>query len=756
MSKKIQDYKISLFENALSSNHSQLKINNYFENIVTGKWQDEVLAYRNNKKEKTKIPAVTASGYFSGRKDSDLQEHSGLLVIDIDEKDQELPINSIRDSLKEIPEILAIHSSLGGKGLAVYFKIRRDKHFESFEAITKMLANDYNINPDMHCSNIGRLRFVSYDPDCYLNYGAQTWSYFENKENRISANEKQYSNIIYSENDINYILDQIKAKHINIAPDYYSWLRIAFALSDKLGDSGKEAFKIISAYYPGKQKITPEQQFEKCLKRGRSGVSIGTFFYFAKLAGCEIVSDRTKKITSIGKIRKKQEKQIGSGAIGDGRKDAKEYLKEFEGITGSDIDNVLNQIWDSPIKDINSEEGTIHDIEVFLKSNYKFKLNEITNIVEINEKPIDDYFFNSVYLKCRKIIEKTNSDLIKSIIHSDFTPKYNPVFDFIEKNKNLKPSGNVEKLAKCIDSNIKYKDSNFLRYFLEKWLISIIASAHGIYSILCFVLTGQTQGTWKSNFFRELLPEPLRWLFAINKLDGKEADIAQLMCCKLIILDDEFGGKSKQDEKRFKELISKDVFSIRKPYGRYFEDMRRLAVLCGTTNEEQIINDLTGNRRIIPIQVNYVDEHKYNEIDKTELFMELYWKFRENQKGWFLTKEDITRLNEVCFDANQVTPESELPLKYFTKAYPNAINAKFLSSSEIRSHIEQRSGIKLSQQKLSIALKNIGYEYERKTIDGVKIRGFWVNEKNEFNQTSTETNTQDEDNNNGIVEDLPF
>jgi predicted P-loop ATPase len=330
-------------------------------------------------------------------------------------------------------------------------------------------------------------------------------------------------------------------------------------------------------------------------------------------------------------------------------------------------------------------------------------------------------------LKCKKVVDKTNFDLIKSVIHSDFTPKYNPLQVWFDKNKGLRPQGNVTKLAACIESDLKLKDANFIEYFLEKWLLSIIASAHGIYSILCLVLTGQVQGTGKTNFFRELLPEDLRWLFAINKLDLKnEGDIAQLMCSKLLILDDEFGGKSKQDEKKFKELISKDVFTVRMPYGHYFKDMRRLSVLCGTTNEEQVINDLTGNRRIIPFQINYIDEQKFSEIDKTELFIELYWKFRENPKAFFLTKSDIERLNEVCYDANQVAPELELPLKYFKKSTHNEPGGEFLSASEIRSVIEQHSGIRLSSQKMSVTMKTIGYECDRQRIEGVQCRGFWV------------------------------
>lgn len=727
---KLELQKISLFQSATSTSQEQLTINDYFKNIIEGKWQDFVLQYRAGKITKQNIPAATASGLFSGRKDTDLNEHSGFLVIDIDDKDQQRPISEIREQLKEVPEVFAIHSSLGGRGLAVYFRINKSKHFESFEAITKMLVNDYQVIPDMHCGNIGRLRFVSYDPDCHLNYGASAWSKIEKKEQRV--NEAQYNSHVFSSDDIGYIIKQITDRGLNIAPDYYSWLRIGFGLASKLGDSGREYFKIISSYYFGKQNVSPDKQYDNCLKSNKSGITIKSFFYYAKLAGCNLVSPRTDKIKVVAKIRRKQEQSGGSGAMKDGKEDARKYLEDFEGIAGNDVDEVLKQIWELPMSEINKEDkdSLLTDIEVFLKSNYNLRLNDITKVVEIDGEPINDYISNSIYLKAARVVsEKVNKERIKDLIHSEFTPTYNPIMEWIEKNKHLKPSGNIKKLCSCIDSDLIKVDAEFIDYFVEKWLISIIASAHGIYSILCLVLTGQEHGTGKTNFFRELFPEPLRWLFCQNKLDGKEADVAKLMCSKWLILDDEFGGKSKIDEKRFKELISTEIFSVRMPYGHYFQDMRRLAVLCGTSNDERVINDMTGNRRIIPIQVNKIDEKKYAEIDKTELFIELYWKFRENQKSWFLTKSDIERLNDVCYESIQVTPEEELPFKYFEPGKSTDLNAKFVSSSEIRSVIERLSGIRLSQQKLSVALKNLKYEKDSKYVNGIRTKGFWVIEK---------------------------
>ena len=263
---KIETQKISFFSSATSSKQTHLNINDYFFGIINGKWQDVVINYRNAKATKENIPAVTVSGLFTGRKDSDISEHSGLLAIDIDEKDQKRVISEIREELKQIPEVYAIHYSLGGKGLAVYFRVNKSKHSESFQAITKMLANDYEVVCDMHCGNVGRLRFVSYDPECYLNYGADCWTQFEKKPGKGQQTENSFTRHIYSDNDLNYILQQIKERQVNIAPDYYSWLRIGFGLASKLGESGREAFRTVSSFYYDKQKIDPDKQYDRCLK----------------------------------------------------------------------------------------------------------------------------------------------------------------------------------------------------------------------------------------------------------------------------------------------------------------------------------------------------------------------------------------------------------------------------------------------------------------------------------------------------------
>jgi hypothetical protein len=191
------------------------------------------------------------------------------------------------------------------------------------------------------------------------------------------------------------------------------------------------------------------------------------------------------------------------------------------------------------------------------------------------------------------------------------------------------------------------------------------------------------------------------------------------MTKKLIILDDEFGGKSKQDAKRLKELSSKQWFNLRRPFGRTSEDLRRLAVLCGTSNDEEIINDPTGNRRIIPVNVIDIDHEKIEEINKIDLFIEIYHEWVNDKEGFMLTKDDIEILNNCTSLNEQPSPEEEMILKYFIPATGLGGNCSFLTNTEIKAYIEEKSPtIRLNTYKLGLTLKKLGFEKQSKRLNG--------------------------------------
>jgi predicted P-loop ATPase len=190
-------------------------------------------------------------------------------------------------------------------------------------------------------------------------------------------------------------------------------------------------------------------------------------------------------------------------------------------------------------------------------------------------------------------------------------------------------------------------------------------------------------------------------------------------------MDDEMGGKSKKESKRLKELTSKQTFTLREPYGKMNVDLNRLAVLCGTTNDMQILNDPTGNRRLIPIQIRSIDYKKYNEVDKRLLLIEAYNLWKSGYE-WQLTSEDVEAMQQNNNKFEEFSLEYELINKYFR--IPNESWLIEMSATEIKIHLEKVSMQKISLKRVGMELKRMGFESMIKKVNGKTIQVYSVME----------------------------
>lgn len=725
---------ISLFPNGIKTKTGEyapavkpekdISFEEYIYMIRDGEWQDDVLMVRNGKMPKGKMRGVTTSGTFSYRRSNDILKHSGIIAIDIDDDHNIEDLKEKKEQLKKDKYVHGLHYSVRGFGLVAYVKIDPERHLDAFLGLEKYFADEYSIVIDPSCKNVDRYRYVSYDPDLYYNKKSATFKKY------IPKKKKQPKKpFIFSDNDLDHIFQQINDTGANLVESYHDWIRVGFALYSHYGESGRGYFHTVSANSSKYDVEKCDKQFDKIVQRGNKGKkqsTIATFLWRAKEEGLNIKTPRTESIERVSKLRIKSVGTSGGSKDIKSAKDAAiDYLKKMEGIEGPDVVQIVDQVSKLDKKDLHEKsDDLIADIEAFLKQ-YDLKFNEITRDYEIDGRPMIDRDYNTLYISAKKSIDiKITKDLLFSIIDSDHTDSYHPFQDFINKYKHLRPSGNFEKLCECITyrQTIFYEDreehlNDYLEIFLKKWLISIIASMHGTYSLLILVLTGG-QRVGKTKFFRNLLPDELMSFYAESKLDdGKDSEI--LMTKKLIILDDEFGGKSKQDAKRLKDLSSKQWFNLRRPFGRAHEDLKRLAVLCGTSNDDEVINDPSGNRRIIPLNVIDIDHDKMSEIDKIDLFMELYHEWKETGDEWMLSARDVEMLNLATGMNEQPSIEEEMVMKYFKPAESEGGAVGVFTNTDIKTYIESRNKtLRINTFKLGATLKKLGYRKISKRVNG--------------------------------------
>jgi predicted P-loop ATPase len=686
-----------------------LNIDDYLDAIRVGKWQDIVLWVRiaedepERKERKKKVPIVTLSGLFNARNANDLIEHSGFICIDIDAKDQVADVN--REALKADKYIYAMHSSVSGDGgFIALVKIDGNRHSDAFDGLQKHFLLTHGIVIDNSCKDVCRSRFVSYDPDVYVNRSAATFKQYIPKKEK----PKPFRNpTVVIESDFNAAVNE--AAYRNLFDAYPDYIRCAFALSHEFGIAGEHYFHTLVSSSGKYDANEAQKDYDRACNRDKvsNPITIEWLRYHFKQNNIKWESEETEMAASIANYSDNPKQALKDAGI-----------------------ELPDEVIDSLKKPVKQTE-----IDQIIKLIHveKVRFNTITRSYEIGNEDLNDRTLSKVYTKVWQLIdEKISKDKVWTLIQNrDVTPAYNPILDWFEKNKDLKCGNEFDELVSCFDAP-HFMDgkhiTDYLETFLKKWLLGLIGSAHGTYSLMILVLIGE-QGTNKTRFFRNLLPSELKAYYAESNLDeGKDSEI--LMCKKWLIVDDEFGGKSKRDATKLKRLTSQQTFSVRMPYGRLSEDLTRLAVLGGTSNEQEVINDPTGNRRIIPINIHGFDFERYDKIDKNKLFVSLYKEWQENKDGWFLDKLEIDVLNAATILNTEQTNEEEL--------LPEIIysSSEIKSASEIESELVRKyPHLRTNLKKVGSAMRKLGYEKVQERQGKKVVAGYRVSFKSNTLQT---------------------
>ncbi|MBA9076095.1 BT4734/BF3469 family protein [Rufibacter quisquiliarum] len=174
---------VSLYPNiATVTDGHNYDITQVLEGIRTGKWKKETEVVRAQETETEKrrykklLPYITVSGTFSKRCEAGLIQHSGLICLDIDgDKNPGVDLLGKREEIAADVFTYVMFVSTGGNGLAVICKTPTDNHDARFRGLVRHYEREYGINIDS-LPDVSRPRFVSYDPNLYLNTESEVFT----------------------------------------------------------------------------------------------------------------------------------------------------------------------------------------------------------------------------------------------------------------------------------------------------------------------------------------------------------------------------------------------------------------------------------------------------------------------------------------------------------------------------------------------------------------------------------------------------
>lgn len=237
---------------------------------------------------KRSLPQATISGVFSPtRAKNNLSQHSGLICVDIDAKDNPdiLDWETLKQDLSVLPQIAYCALSVSGKGLFLVIPLRYpEKHLQQFRQL-QIDFRKMGIMIDSACSDITRLRCLSYDEHPIINENATLYEgvYVEKPKHKSFPTCFIYEGENTSA-EVAVCCRKIQQCGIDITASYDDWLKVGCALAT-LGESGRSLFHICSRQNAKYNAAKTDKMFTDLLRRNYQQVNIGTFFWMCKQYG---------------------------------------------------------------------------------------------------------------------------------------------------------------------------------------------------------------------------------------------------------------------------------------------------------------------------------------------------------------------------------------------------------------------------------------------------------------------------------------
>ncbi len=246
----------------------------------------------------------------------------------------------------------------------------------------------------------------------------------------------------------------------------------------------------------------------------------------------------------------------------------------------------------------------------------------------------------------------------------------NAINDVKEYLKSLKWDG-VKRLDTLLNVYLGAEDNIYTRAVMRKSLCAAVARAikGSVKYDYMPIFTGP-QGIGKSTFLSILGKE---WFSdSLTTFEGKEA--AELIQGTWINEVGELTAMTKQETNAVKQFLSKTDDIYRAAYGRVTDKYPRRCVFFGTSNEEEFLKDMTGNRRFWPVDVGV---HPARKSVWKELPQEVDQVWAEAYIGWmlgeplYLSEEEEKLAEEMQENHREASGKEGMILDFLEKKIPS-------------------------------------------------------------------------------------
>lgn len=643
----------------------QMLISEMFELIKSDKNKEQVLEARRcleagdkagYERIKKNMEAYTPSGEFLGGRNMNCQVgYSQVVGLDLDNVGAG-KVAELKKRAADCVYTLAAYISPSGRGLKIFVQV--DSNAEHHKLAFKKLSDFYGallaVTVDSSGSDVTRLCFEGWDPDLYYNEVA---TIFPVELAQPAMNESPVL-----ENDIELIfaecVRQVSKSH-------------AFVMGQR------NTFVFLVAFHMHRHGVDREETLE-LLQREHY---------------CYDMPEVRRTVDSAYKYQ---------------------------------LEVPKHPSWRCPenLPDTGDDPQRYDKVEAFLNGTIDRRFNVVTNRLEIRDfnsddefSEITDYEENSIWVKLKHAGLKISIAMLHSLLNSDFSPRYNPFYDYFSGLAEWdRSTDHIAALAGTVHTS----DGAFWELCLRKWITAMVASLldDDVVNHTVIVFTG-AQGIGKTTWLLNLVPVQLKKYQFSGVINPSSKDtLINFTECIHVNLD-EMETLTQAEQGALKELITKGNMRFRRPYGHYTDTLIRRASLTGSVNTSQFLNDTSGNRRFICIEVKDIDYMQRVEMDR--VFAQALVLYKSGFQYWFDRSEIVQLMahndefvfspvmDELLLVYFEKVPESE---RFTREQLLTERNIYILTATEITTRIAEKAHIAINNSaaiSLGKALKKNGF-----------------------------------------------
>jgi len=286
--------------------------------------------------------------------------------------------------------------------------------------------------------------------------------------------------------------------------------------------------------------------------------------------------------------------------------------------------------------------GCDANLSAILKTDTRWaglKMSAMGPRMTLNGEPIDEKVLAlQISEFCSRVygLDFGQTTTQKTAVAVAYGRPYHPVQDYLN---GLEWDG-VERIARIVPQVLKAENTALHQAFVRRFLIGAAARAlrPGCKMDTALVLVGD-QGAKKSTFYRTLFGE---W-FGDSPIPIGNKDAFIQLACVWGYEAAEMESLNRQTAEAVKAFMSSATDLYRKPYGSVAEPVKRHAVLCGSTNLQEFLNDPTGSRRFYPIAVAADLDLEWLAEARDQLWAEAAAAFKAGEQWWLDKADDAER-----------------------------------------------------------------------------------------------------------------